>query len=281
MNVIEKIKSAKLAGDQKDIATFLTSDLSRTAFLSGHEIAEECKVSTSAVTRFAQKVGYTGFPSLKKDLENLYRNQTTPLEMFEAFIKKDSNESIAATTLFQDIENVKKLQASLEDQNLQNIVKTISKGKTIYLVGIGISEILVDYLNSFLEALDKPTIMLKSFGISKKSELINFSKGDVLVCFSFQRILKEVEEVTLMAKAQGSTTIAITDSETNPLSIVTDFTLLAPVHGTTFGMSLVAPLALVNILGNSYAALDKEVSLKKLKRIKKAWDEYPIFSSRI
>lgn len=277
MNVIEKIKSAKLVGSQKDIATFLTTDLSRTAFLSGQELAHECKVSTSAITRFAQKVGYTGFPSLKKDLENLYRNQTNPLEMFESFISKESSDSIINISLSRDLENIQKLQATLDDQNLQKIVKLISKAKNVYLVGIGVSEILVDSLNSFLEALEKPTITLKSFGLSKKSELINFSKYDVVICFSFQRILKEVQEVAVMAKEKGATTIAITDSETNPLSITTNFTLVAPVTGTTFGMSLVAPLALVNIIANSYAALDKDLSLKKIKSIKKSWDEYPIF----
>ena len=197
--------------------------------------------------------------------------------MFESFINKASPDSIVNISLAQDLENIKKLQLILDEQNLQKIVKSISKAKNVYLVGIGVSEVLVDSLSSFLEALEKSSITLKSFGVSKKAELINFSRHDVVICFSFQRILKEVQEVALLAKKQGALTIAITDSETNPLAITANFTLVAPVIGTTFGMSLVAPLALVNILANSYASLDKEVSLKKIKNIKKAWDEYPIF----
>ena len=197
--------------------------------------------------------------------------------MFETFINKASTDSIVNMSLAQDFENIQKLQLTLDELNLQKIVKSIAKAKNIYLVGIGVSEILVDNLSSFLEALEKSTFSLKSFGVSKKAELINFSRQDVVICFSFQRILKEVEEVALLAKKQGALTIAITDSETNPLAIATNLTMVAPVSGTTFGMSLVAPLALVNILANSYAALDKEVSLKKIKNIKKAWDEFPIF----
>lgn len=276
MNVIEKIKATKLVGSQKDIATFLTTDLSRTAFLSGQELAEECNVSTSAITRFAQKVGYSGFPSLKKDLESLYRNQTNPLEMFESYMNKEEHDSILHTSLSKDLGNIQRLQ-TIDEENLQRIVKIISKAKKVYLVAIGVSEILVDQLNSFLEALEKTTVPLKSFGLSKKAELIHFSKQDVVICFSFQRILREVQEVACMAKKNGATTIAMTDSETNPLSTTTDYTLVTPVTGVTFGMSLIAPLAMVNILANSYAALDKELSLKKIKNIKKAWDEYPIF----
>ncbi|MCF8059596.1 MAG: MurR/RpiR family transcriptional regulator [Bacteriovoracaceae bacterium] len=279
MNVIEKIKSSKLVGSQKDIAAFLTKELHRTAFLSGPEIAEECKVSNSAITRFAQKVGYSGFPELKKELEGLYRNQTTPLEMFESFVSKEVKDSITGLSLSQDIENINRFQSTLNEKNLQKVIKAISKGKTIHLVAIGVAEILVDTLASYLEALDKTVVKLKSFGISKQAELINFNKNDVVICFSFQRILKEVHKVAEYSKEKGAVTIAVTDSETNPLSITTDYTLMTPVSGTTFGMSLVAPLALVNILGNTYAALDKDTNLKKLKRVKKTWDEYPIFSS--
>ncbi len=279
MNVIEKIKLVRLVGSQKNIASFLTKELHRTAFLSGPEIAEKCKVSNSAITRFAQKIGYSGFPELKKELEALYRGQTTPLEMFESFVNKDAKGSVSEISLSQDVENITRFQRSLDDKNLQKIVKAISKSKTTYLVAIGVAEVLVDTLSSYLEALDKPVVKLKSFGISKKAEILNFTKNDVVVCFSFQRILKEVQEVAQNSKKNEATTIAITDSETNPLSLVTDFTLTAPVSGTTFGMSLIAPLALVNIIGNSYAIIDKDSNLKKLKKIKKVWDEYPIFCS--
>src|SRR5262249_24447570 len=71
--LVERMKQTKLVGAQRTIASYLTQDLNRTAFLSRAEIAAECRVSVSAVTRFAQKLGYEGFPELKKELEELYR----------------------------------------------------------------------------------------------------------------------------------------------------------------------------------------------------------------
>lgn len=277
MNIIDKIKSSDLNSSQKSIASFLTRDIHKTVFLSGPEIAKDCNVSISAITRFAQKVGYKGFPELKKELEAFYKNQSTPFDMFESFINKNIKNSVSGMTLSQDIENINHFQSSLDEVTLTKVSKAISKSKTVYLVAIGMSEILVDTLSSYLEAFDINVIKLKSFGVSKKSELINFTKSDLVICFSFQRVLKEVHSVSLIAKKQNATVVAITDSEANPLSLSSDFTLTAPVTGTTFGMSLIAPLALVNIIGNSYAMFDKENNLRKLKKVKKVWEEHPIF----
>ena len=87
-SVIEKIKSKEFRGNQRIIARKIITEFHKMAFLSGTEMAQECSVSISAITRFAQKMGYKGFPEFKRALEDIYRERITPYEMFEGFIKK-------------------------------------------------------------------------------------------------------------------------------------------------------------------------------------------------
>ena len=273
----ERLKNARLSNSERQIADKLTQELHRTAFLGGPQLAEECGVSPSSITRFAQKLGYSGFPELKKELERLYRRTTTPYEMFESFLSKASGESVSQLSIAQDIQNLVNMRGVLDADTLEAAISRIDEARVIYLAAIGSSEICVELLSSFLESLQKRNEKLTGIGISKKLELSDVSSADVLVAFSFQRILREVRDVALYAKENGATTIAVTDSEFSPLAMVCDITLVAPVVGTTFGLSHVASIAMVNLIANCLAARDPDGNLKMLERAREIWNNLPIF----
>ena len=273
----ERLKNARLSNSERQIADKLTQELHRTAFLGGPQLAEECGVSPSSITRFAQKLGYSGFPELKKELERLYRRTTTPYEMFESFLSKASGESVSQLSIAQDIQNLVNMRGVLDADTLEAAISRIDEARMIYLAAIGSSEICVELLSSFLESLQKRNEKLTGIGISKKLELSDVSSADVLVAFSFQRILREVRDVALYAKENGATTIAVTDSEFSPLAMVCDITLVAPVAGTTFGLSHVASIAMVNLIANCLAARDPDGNLKMLERAREIWNNLPIF----
>jgi len=276
----ERLKNAHLSKSERQIADKLTRNLHKTAFLAGPQLAEECGVSPSSITRFAQKLGYSGFPELKKELERLYRKTTTPYEMFESFLSKAARESVSQLSIAQDMQNLINMRESLNVDTLEAAVSRIDEARIIYLAAISSSEICVELLASFLEALQKRYLKLTDTGISKKVELLEIKTSDVLIAFSFQRILREVRDVALYAKEKGATTIAVTDSEFSPLAMACDLTLVAPVIGTTFGLSHVASIAMVNLIANCLAARDPDKNLKILEKAKEQWNNLPIFCDK-
>lgn len=277
MDLLKRVEKAKLSADQKQLIEVITSALQRTAFLSGPELAEECSVSASAITRLSQRLGYSGFPQMKKDLENLYRKTTTPYEAFESFLKTPSQESVISKSLNQDLDNIKRMHASIDEDQISEVIQWIAGAETVYLVGVGSSESLVELIGAYLDALEQKAVRLRGFGVSKQIELIDFKKSDVVIGFSFQRIVREVRDVLTEVKKAGCRTIAITDSSLNPLAEAADITLVTPATGTTFGLSLTAPLAMINLLANSLAAHSPKKSLQSLKKAKEQWERYPIF----
>ena len=197
--------------------------------------------------------------------------------MFEGFIKKSETTSVFELSVSQDLENITRMNGMLKKDVLDQVVELMDKAQKIHLAAIGVSEILVDISRAFLDALDKPNNALKNYGLTKRAEITEFTDKDLFIGFSFQRIFKEIWELTKTLKNQNVKTIAVTDSLLNPLAIETDITLIAPVTGTTFGLSMGAPLVLVNLLMNSLAAIDKRKSLKTLEKVKNVWEKYPIF----
>jgi len=273
----DKLRHTSLTKREKLIADTLTRNLHKNAFLNGPQLAETCQVAPSSITRFAQKLGYSGFPELKRELETLYRKTTTPHEVFQDFISENTQKDVLDATIEQDIQNIMNVRTSLNKETIAKVVKLISNARKIIIASIGSSEACVDIFHYYFEALGKDYIKLKGFGISKQIEVMDIGSHDVVIAISFQKILKEVVEVARFAKEKGASAVAITDSEFSPLAMACDHVLVTPVIGTTFGLSQAAPVAMVNIIVNSLAALNKERSLELLKNTKKEWEELPIF----
>jgi len=275
--LMNKIEKAKLSKAEAEIAKEIVNNLQRVAFLSGPQFAKICNVNTSTITRFAQKLGFSGYPALKDYLQELYRKTYTPYEVYEDFLKKYDSESIVELTHKQDEENIRQMLFKLDEKKIDIIVDKIESANSIIIASIGASETLVDVFYYYLDALGKKYVSLKGFGISKKIEIMNIKEGDLFIGISFQRILREVRDCAKFAKKLGATTIAITDSDINPLSITCDYSLIAPVMPLTFSLSITAPMLLINILLNKLAAKNPKKVAKHLKIVKKEWDTLPIF----
>ena len=274
----QRVQQAQLTTQEKHIADKISRNLSRTAFLTGPQLAKECEVSASAITRFAQKLGYSGFPELKIDLEELFRQTITPYEMFKEFLADSRSNSVWQESIAQDLQNVMTLQSVLDENLLEQVITVIEKGKTIYLAAIDASDVAVRLLSFYFRVvLGKPHNNLIGHGLSMKVKLADIGPEDVFVAISYQRIFREIRDAALFAKDKGACTIAITDSQANALATVCDFVLIAPVTGATFGYSHVAPVAMVNIIVNSLASRNPEQCLKNLERLRGIWNTIPLF----
>ncbi len=273
----EKLKETTLSKQERVIADTITKNLHKNAFLNGPQLAALCNVAPSTLTRFAQKLGFSGFPEFKKELESLYRKTTTPHEVFKEFLNGSTQKDVVDKTIEQDIQNIMNLRTQLDKKTLRKVVEHINNAERIIIASIGSSEICVDIFYYYLDALGKQYVKLKGFGISKQIEVMNIASGDVVVAISFQKILREVRDVAQYAKERGATTIAITDSEFSALVRACDHTLIAPVTAAAYSLSQAAPVTMVNLIVNCLAALDKDKSLKLLEKTKKEWKELPIF----
>ena len=105
--IIKLLENIKLSKSEQKIAEKLKKHLPEMAFLTGQEFAKECNVNSSTITRFAQKLGFSGYPQLKKELQKIYKKTYTPYEVFESFLQNKSKESVIKLSYEQDIKNIK------------------------------------------------------------------------------------------------------------------------------------------------------------------------------
>lgn len=262
IQLTERMRQANLTAKEQAVMEKLLGDIGKTVFLRNSQMAELCGVSATYITRLVHKLGYEKFSEFKEDLSQQYRTATSPGSMFKSFsdttnVSNASN--VVKDSILQDLSNLSTMEKLLSMDEFNQTVDQIDRCRKVYGVAMFASEIAVQSMGHYLWRVGKPYEGITGLGLSKKMEFSDIGKGDVLLAFSSQRILKEVRDAALLAKARGAVVVAITDNAANPLACVSDHVLLVPVTGLSVDYSHVATLAMINLITNSLAQKHPEV----------------------
>ncbi len=98
---------SKLSKGQKIIAQYIMSDYDKVAFMTAAKLGDTVGVSESTVVRFANAIGFDGYPDLQKSLQELIKTKLTTVQRVE-MSKEYSNDFITLKKVLRaDIENIK------------------------------------------------------------------------------------------------------------------------------------------------------------------------------
>ena len=94
LDIIES-KMSGFSKGQKRIAAFLTEHYDQAVYLTAARLGEITGVSESTVVRFANELGFDGYPKLQRALEELVKNRLTAAQRMrvssERIAKKDKS----------------------------------------------------------------------------------------------------------------------------------------------------------------------------------------------
>ena len=65
---------------QQALARYLSEHLAETPMLSAHEVARSAHCSPATVVRFAQALGYSGYPEMQRVVRDAQRPASAPAE---------------------------------------------------------------------------------------------------------------------------------------------------------------------------------------------------------
>ena len=68
---------------QRLIARFILESYDKAAFMTASKLGKTVNVSESTVVRFAAELGYDGYPSMQKALQEMIRNKLTSIQRIE------------------------------------------------------------------------------------------------------------------------------------------------------------------------------------------------------
>lgn len=282
-DLLNRIKDnyIKLSKGQKRIADYILENYNKVAFMTASSLGEIVGVSESTVVRFANALGYDGYPKLQKGLQESIKTKLTTVQRFELSKDNEVGENYIKKIMNYDMDNIRKTIDVLEEEKVQEICDVIHSARKVFILGMRSSSVLSNYLGYYLNFI-RDDVHIISVGVHDVFDyLVNLNEDDVLITISFPRYSKRTFEIVKFARDRGVKLIGITDSELSPLSPLVDHCLYAKYNMNTFIDSLVAPMSLINALVIAISINYKEDVEKKFEYLEKIWNEFNIYNPNI
>jgi DNA-binding MurR/RpiR family transcriptional regulator len=220
-----------------------------TFFLSSRALARRFKVDPATIVRTIQALGYERYNDFAADLRAHFVARLTPYRILEATTREaGSAGDHVRHSLERDLGTLNRLLNATDPTAVLAAASRIHRARRILVVGADLAASLAWFLAYGLSPLgyDAEAPVGSGGHLHHKTRLLG--RKDLLVAISFGRCLRATVEAAQLARERGVPTLAITDADTTPLARACDAALLAPIAGSNFTGSYVAPIALLNAL---------------------------------
>lgn len=268
----------KFSKGQRIIAKYILSNYDKAAFMTAGRLGKIVGVSESTVVRFAAELGYDGYPSMRKALQEMIRNRLTSVQRIEVAKSMIDDNDIVRSIIGSDIQNLQATLEILEQDSFNKFVDSIIEAKNIYIVGMRTSTSLSSFLGLYLNLLRSNVSVIHDTAASEVFEqIIRIGEGDLFIAISFPRYSSHTVDAMEFAKKMGAMTAAITDGPASPLNGIADVCLHAKSDMVSFLDSLVAPMSLINAIIIAVGIKNKENLSKTFERMETVWSENKVY----
>lgn len=271
-------RMATFSKGQKRIANYIAASYDKAAFMTANKLGKMVNVSESTVVRFAVELGFDGYPSMQKALQDVVRNKLTAVQRIGVANDRFGNQDVVSTVLHSDMESIRMTSESLDRAALGRAVDTINHAKHIYIVGVRSSAAIALYMSFYFRNIFDNVRLVESTATSEMIEqMLHVGSGDVVIGISLPRYSSRTVKALEFARDCGAEVIVITDSIDAPAAKIAHHALLAKSDMVSVVDSLVAPMSLVNALIVAIGQRKEQEMSRIFENLEKIWEEYEVY----
>ena len=246
--------------------------------MTASRLGKMVSVSESTVVRFAVDLGFDGYPSMQKALQEMVRNKLTSVQRIEVANDRFGNHDVVSMVLQSDLESIRMTNEALDRAALDRAVDAIIQAKNIYIVGVRSSAAIALFMSFYFRNIFENVKLINSSATSEMIEqMLHVSKGDVVIGISLPRYSTRTVKMMEFARDSGAKVIVITDSNDAPAAKNADHTLVAKSDMVSVVDSLVAPMSLVNALIVAICRKKEPEMSRIFENLEQIWQEYEVY----
>ena len=266
---------------QKRIAQYLTESYEKAAFMTANRLAQNVGVSESTVVRFATELGFDGYPSMQKAMQEMVVNRLTSVQRIEVAHDRIGDQDVLSMVLHSDMEKLRKTGETVDRVEFQSAVDTLLNARRIYILGVRSVAPLANFLGYYLNYMfDNVQIVTASGSSAMFEKIVGIGKEDAVVAFSFPRYSTSTAKGAQYCRSTGATVIGITDSRLSPLGQNCDHVLVTKSDMVSLVDSLVAPMSVINALIVALASKRQQALSETFDKLERIWEEYNVYEKR-
>ena len=213
----------------RQCADYIASNTDRIAVSTVAELAAGADVPPSALMRFCQILGFSGF----SEMQRLFREAYSPgWPDYSTRLKnlKENGAGSPAALLAEFVEagrmSLEQLAKSVDEAALSAAVDQLVLGNTLHVVGLRRAYPVASYLTYVFEKMQVPAMLHD--GVGKLDHRHALRPGDACIAITFAPYSEETLALAADAQARGVPVIGITDRLTSPLARLSSTVLTVP-----------------------------------------------------
>jgi DNA-binding MurR/RpiR family transcriptional regulator len=186
-------------------------------------VADQTEVQPSAMIRFANALGYSGFSEMQQVFRgHLVERSASYRERIDHLRRKQVNGQRAPASVLHQlvsdaVSELGRLEENTREADMKAAVKVITGASRIHVLAQRRAFPVASYLAYALAQLELKTHLIDGAGGMLRESLRNIDKGDVLIAASFRNYSPEVIEAAESCHKRGIDVVAITDGPLSPL----------------------------------------------------------------
>ena len=251
-----QLQYPQLSRQLKAVGRYIEQNRDHIALDRIQDMAERCAAQPSAIVRFAQHFGFSGF----SDMQHLFREgmaqQIAPGRSYQDRIRdliEATPDNLSISTLSHaviggGIASLEALSRDLDTDAFDAAVRLLLDTPAVWIAASRRSFPVGAYLAYALQHTPKAVHWMSGLGHMQEGQLRSLETGQVMVAISFIPYADETVASVTEAVARGARVIAISDSQMSPIAQLADVTLVVQ-ESSTFGFrSLTSTMSLVQSL---------------------------------
>ncbi len=190
------------------------------------DIAAACSVQPSAVTRFAQRFGFSGYSEMQVLFRRAFSERQAPAASYARRIRdrvragqlRQDPGGVLRQLLLANQGAIEEWTLALDDAALERAVTLLHGADDVYVAGVRRSAPAATYLTYLLQHTSKRVHLVSGLGGTFAGQMRSIHEGDLLVAISFAPYGRETRGCVRIAHARGADVLAVTDSAMSPVA---------------------------------------------------------------
>ena len=252
----------------KRIANYLLDNQDEAAFISAAELAARLGLCEATAVRFAQSLGFKGFPEMRAVLQASFRNRVThSVRVRERIGDLRSEGDIFERLAVSEIDYLTQALHTVDRNAIHQAVELLQSTNRVFVFGLGPSITLVDLLEIRLQRFGRHAIPLTTTGREILKSLLLMTSDDLLFAIGFFDVNPTLRFVLDHAKECGCRSILLTDTLGSILGDRANVVLAARRGPVSAFHSLTVPMTIINTLLLALVQTDQERAIPHLDRL--------------
>jgi DNA-binding MurR/RpiR family transcriptional regulator len=233
---------------QQDLGRALRESPEVFAFGTLRALEHAYSVSSVTVIRLAKRLGYDGYADLQAAVREAYFDRVGFRWPNEVEAARAQADDLVAATVARHRANLDAAFAGLDGQVLDAVANAVHNAGRVLVFGTGTAALVARLGARLLRHLGVHAEVIESAGIDGAIALHDVQSGDVVIGVGLWLQFTELVSVMTLAKRLGATTVALVGSQAPSVRAHADYVLLAPAQGVAHTFSVVASIAMMELL---------------------------------